>query len=157
MRFEKQVEINAPRSEVWRFLWDVKQLASCVPGCREAHTVEEKKRYTARVGEKIGPFKVEFPLDIEVLEADEPGRLMVRASGKDSMVGSAIKVDLIVDLAEAGSGTDLRVTVDVNIFGKLGTLGHGMIKRRADEIVGQFADAIRQRLEREEGRDAESL
>ena len=153
MRFEKQVEINTPRSDVWAFLWDVEQLASCVPGCREAHTVEQKKRYTARVGEKIGPFKVEFPLEIEVLEVDEPRRLTARASGKDSMVGSAIKVDLIVDLADAAAGTDLRVTVDVNILGKLGTLGHGMIKRRADEIVGQFADAIRQRLEKEERKE----
>ncbi len=147
MRFEKEVAIRAPREQVWAFLWNVEQLVSCVPGCSEARTIEEKKRYAARVQEKIGPFKAEFPLDVEVVEVDEPRRLRARASGKDSAVASSAKVDLSVDLADTEAGTDLRVTADVSILGKLGTLGHGLIKRRADEIIGQFADAIRQRLE----------
>ncbi len=150
MRFEKKVAIQAPREKVWAFLWNVEQLVSCVPGCSEARTVEEKKRYVARVREKIGPFKAEFPLDIQVLEMDEPRRLRARASGKDSAVASLVKADLSVDLADTGAGTDLRVTADVSVLGKLGTLGHGLIKRRADEIIGQFADAIRQRLESRE-------
>ncbi len=157
MRLEKQVAIQAPREKVWEFLWNVEQLMSCIPGCQEVRTVEEKKRYTAKVREKIGPFKAEFPLEIEVLGVDKPRGLIARASGKDSAVASSVKVDLIVDLADTGVGTDLRVTADVSILGKLGTLGYGLIKRRADEIVSQFADAIRQRLEREERRDAESL
>lgn len=150
MRFEKEVAIQAPREKVWAFLWDVEQLVSCVPGCSEARTVEEKKRYAARVREKIGPFKAEFPLDIQILEVDKPRRLTARASGKDSAVASSVKADLSVDLADTGAGTDLRVTADVSVLGKLGTMGHGLIKRRADEIIGQFADAIRQRLERRE-------
>ncbi len=67
--------------------------------------------------------------------------------GAAAAVASSAKVDLSVDLADTEAGTDLRVTADVSILGKLGTLGHGLIKRRADEIIGQFADAIRQRLE----------
>ncbi len=158
MRFEEEVAINAPRRDVWAFLWNVEQLVSCVPGCREARTVEEKKRYTARVGEKIGPIKVDFPLEIEVLEMDEPRRLVARAAGKDPTVGSSIKIDLSVDLAEAEmGGTGLHVAADVTILGKLGTLGHGPIKRRATEIVSQFADAIRQRLERGRTGDAKTL
>ncbi len=151
MRLEKQVAIQAPREKVWAFLWNVEQLMSCIPGCEGARTVEEKKRYTAKVREKIGPFKAEFPLEIEVLGVDEPCRLTARASGKDSAVASSVKVDLSVDLADTGAGTDLRVTADVSILGKLGTLGYGLIKRRADEIIGQFAGAIRQRLESREG------
>jgi carbon monoxide dehydrogenase subunit G len=148
VQFEKQVTIKAPIAEVWKFLWDVERLVSCIPGCVEAGTVEERKRYTARIREKIGPFKAEFPLEVEVLQVDEPRRLTARASGKDSMLASSMKVDLSVSLAESDEGgTSLGVTADVNILGKIGTLGHGVIKRRADEIIGQFADAIRQRLE----------
>ncbi|HWP34013.1 MAG TPA: SRPBCC domain-containing protein [Thermodesulfobacteriota bacterium] len=152
MRVEKQVTIRAGPEAVWAFLWDVERLAGCIPGCREARTVEPKRRYAARVEERIGPFKAAFPLDIEVLEAEAPRRLAARASGRDSALASAVKVELRVELAGRDGGeTELHLAADVSVLGKLGTLGHGAIVRRADEIVAQFAEAIRQRLERPEG------
>ncbi len=36
---------------------------------------------------------------------------------------------------------------DVAVLGKLGTLGHSIIVRKGDEVVGKFAEAIRAHLE----------
>jgi len=71
LQFEKQVEILAPRQKVWDFIWDIDRFIACVPGCKDAKTVEAGKRYTATMVEKVGPFKVEFPTTIEVLERQE--------------------------------------------------------------------------------------
>ena len=71
MQFQKEVEIAAPREKVWNFIWDVDRFIACVPGCKEAKTLEAGKRYSAIMVEKVGPFKVEFPTTIEVLERDE--------------------------------------------------------------------------------------
>ena len=71
MQFQKEVEILAPREKVWNFIWDVDRFIACVPGCKEAKTIEEGKRYSATMVEKVGPFKVEFPTSIEVLERQE--------------------------------------------------------------------------------------
>lgn len=76
MRVEREVGIKALRERVWAFLWDVPRLAACIPGAKDVRVVEEQRRYAAVVGEKVGPFKVEFPLEIEVLEAVPPERLL---------------------------------------------------------------------------------
>ena len=86
MQFEKQVEIEVPREKVWNFIWDVDQFISCVPGCKEARTIEEGKRYSATMVEKVGPFKVEFPTTIEVLEREELSRIKAQASGADNKI-----------------------------------------------------------------------
>ena len=148
MKFEKTVTVKAAREAVWQFLWDVPRVAACIPGCKGAQVVEEGKRYAATVGERVGPFKVEFPLTIEVLESRAPEYLKARAGGRDGKVDGMVKVELDLHLAEAGGGTEMRLTTDVVVLGKLGTLGHSIVIRKGDEVVGKFAEAIRAQLER---------
>jgi uncharacterized protein len=147
LQFEKQVEIHAPREKVWNFIWDVDQFISCVPGCKEAKTVEEGKRYSATMVEKVGPFKVEFPTTIEVLERDELSRIKAQASGADNKIGSRMKLDLEVKLREEDNKTILQFIAGVDILGKLAALGHGIIKRKADQVLDEFAQAVKKRLE----------
>ena len=147
MRFEKQITINAPRETVWNFIWDVDRFIACVPGCKEAATVENEKVYTATMEEKIGPFRVKFPMKIEVQGSEAPVAIKARATGNDSKIGSLMKVDLDVNLEEQGPGTLLSMVVNVEILGKLAALGHSMIKRKADQVMAEFVDAIRKNLE----------
>ncbi|HEV8677120.1 MAG TPA: SRPBCC domain-containing protein [Methylomirabilota bacterium] len=147
MRVEREIRIGASRETVWGFLWDIPRLAACVPGAREVRTVEAGKRYAAVVAEKVGPFKVQFPLDIEVVEVEPPARLRARAGGRDAAVDGLVKVDLDVVLAPTDGGTALRLTAEITVLGKLGTLGHGVIVRKGAEIVDRFAAALRAQLE----------
>jgi carbon monoxide dehydrogenase subunit G len=147
VKFEKTVTVKAPREAVWKFLWDVPRVAACLPGCKEAQLVEEGKRYSAVVGERVGPFKVEFPLSIDVLEVRAPEFLKARAGGKDTKVDSVVKVELDLRLVEAGGGTEMRLSTDMAILGKLGTLGHSVVVRKGDEVLTKFAEALRAQLE----------
>ena len=45
LQFEKEVEILAPKEKVWNFIWDVDRFIACVPGCKEAKTIEAGKLY----------------------------------------------------------------------------------------------------------------
>jgi len=127
LQFQKDIEILASREKVWKFIWDVDQFISCMPGCREAKIVEEGKRYTATMVEKVGPFKVEFPTTIEILEKEELTRIKAQASGADNKIGSRIKIDLDVSLKGEGGKTSLSFVAGVDILGKLAALGHGII------------------------------
>ena len=148
MEFQKEVEIAAPREKVWNFIWDVDRFISCVPGCKEAKTVEEGKKYTATMVEKVGPFRVEFPTTIDVLERDELKRIKAQASGADNKIGSRMKIELDVNLREQDSDkTVLGFIARVDILGKLAALGHGIIKRKADQVLDEFAQAVKQKLE----------
>lgn len=147
MQFQKDVEIRAPREKVWNFIWDVDRFIACLPGCKEAKTIEEGKRYSATMIEKVGPFKVEFPTTIEVLEMEELTRIKAQASGADNKIGSRMKVELDVNLKGEGETTFLSFAVGVDIVGKLAALGHGIIKRKADQVLDEFAQAVKRRLE----------
>jgi carbon monoxide dehydrogenase subunit G len=147
LQFQKEIEIAAPREKVWQFIWDVDRFISCVPGCKNAKTIEEGKQYAATMVEKVGPFKVEFPTTIEVIEREELSRIKARASGADNKIGSRMKVDLDVNLRAHDNKTLLSFVAGVDILGKLAALGHGIIKRKADQVLDEFAQAVKTRLE----------
>lgn len=147
MQFEKEVEILAPRQKVWDFIWDVDRFIACVPGCKEAKTIEAGKLYFATMIEKVGPFRVEFPTTIEVLEREELTHIKAQASGADNKIGSRMKLSLDVNLREQGANTVLGFVAGVDILGKLAALGHGIIKRKADQVLDEFAQAVKKRLE----------
>jgi carbon monoxide dehydrogenase subunit G len=147
VKVEREISIQAPREAVWSFLWDVPRLAACIPGATDVRTLEEGKRYAAVVSEKVGPFKVRFPLEIEVLEVDAPARLRARAGGRDSAVDGLVKVDLDVSLKAVEGGTTLGLQAEISVLGKLGTLGHSVIVRKGTDVVARFADAVRAHLE----------
>lgn len=149
MRFEKEVAILAPREKVWNFIWDVDRFIACVPGCKEAKTIEAGKRYSATMVEKVGPFRVEFPTTIDVLEKDELSHIKAQASGADNKIGSRMKLELDVHLREENNKTILGFVAGVDILGKLAALGHGMIKRKADQVLEEFAQAVKKQLEGE--------
>ena len=114
---------------------------------RKLRLVEEGKRYSATMVEKVGPFKVEFPTTIEVLEREELSRIKAQASGADNKIGSRMKLDLEVKLREEENKTVLQFIAGVDILGKLAALGHGIIKRKADQVLDEFAQAVKKRLE----------
>jgi len=147
VKFEREIEIGNAKERVWQFLWDVDRFIACVPGCREASTVEAGKHYTATMTEKVGPFRVEFPMRIDVLESQELSYIKAQATGNDSKIGSRMKVDLEVRLTGNLDKTALALIVSVDILGKLATLGHSIIKRRADQVMDEFALAVKQKLE----------
>jgi len=147
LQFEKEVEILAAKEKVWNFIWDVDRFIACVPGCKEAKTLEEGKRYAATMIEKVGPFRVEFPTTIEVVEREELTRIKAQASGADNKIGSRMKLELDVHLREQDDKTVLGFVVNVDILGKLAALGHGIIKRKADQVLDEFAQAVKKRLE----------
>jgi len=149
VQFEEQIAVAAPREKVWNFIWDVDRFIACVPGCKEAKTLENAKIYTATMVEKVGPFRVEFPMRIEVEQSEPLSHIKARATGSDSKIGSLMKIDLDVNLKEEGSGTLLSLVATVDILGKLATLGHSIMKRKANQVMAEFVRELKNHLEGE--------
>jgi carbon monoxide dehydrogenase subunit G len=147
MEFTQEIAVAVAPDRAWAFLWDIEKMARCIPGCQSAREIEAHKRYEAVVAERVGPFKVQFPLAIEVVESQPPTRLVAVANGKDNSMGSSVKMRLDLTISADGGRTVLRISADVNIVGKLAALGHSMVKRKADEVMTQFARSLRTELE----------
>jgi carbon monoxide dehydrogenase subunit G len=127
---------------VWARLWDVQALAGCIPGCDAVETVEDHRRYRAVIRDRVGPFSVAIPLDVAV-QAQPPSRLEVRATGRDTVLGSPVRVSLVVtvDQGERG-GTHLNLDGSGEIGGKLAALGQGLIDRKTRDVLDRFADNL---------------
>jgi uncharacterized protein len=122
VRFAKQVQVEAPRQEIWELLWDVPRVMRCLPGCDAAETIEPYQQYQATVQEKVGPFKIRIPLDIEIITNQPPEHLVAKASGRDGKLQSHIKIELALTLvALAPQVTVLNIQADITVLGKLGT------------------------------------
>jgi carbon monoxide dehydrogenase subunit G len=147
LQFAHSFDVARPRDAVWQFVRDIPAVLSCIPGCKSA-TAEGEGRYAIVFTERVGPFKVEFHLNADVTEPEPGRRLEAKGSGKDVLLGSTMQLKIAVALDDtAGGGTRVSIDTDLNVLGKLATLGFGIMQRKAQESMNQFAATMKARLE----------
>jgi carbon monoxide dehydrogenase subunit G len=151
MQFEHAIAIDATPAQVWDFLWDVERLARCIPGCEQAAVVAVHQRYTALIIDRVGPLKVKMPLELAVESAEARKSLHVVGNGKDSALGSNVRVDIHADLQGEGTGTLMDLRVQATVSGKIAGLGAGLFKRKFDDIMHQFSLKVKAAIEAQPG------
>lgn len=147
MRFEHEFSVEASPEHVWSFLMDVPQMAGCIPGATAVTAVDETT-YDATVVAKIGPISAKFGCRIAILNLDNAAYTgSVDVSGKDSKLGGGVKAKMEMSLAGEEAGpTTVRILSEVDIMGKIGQYGHGMIAKRADAMLVDFANCARTKI-----------
>lgn len=147
MKLERQFAVTAGPEAVWALFWDIPTLASCIPGCASARALPEPQRYAAVVEVRVGRFKVEFELGIDVVETTERELIRARAQGRDRRTRSAMVSDLELRVApgEAG-GAQISLQNELQVYGRLGSMGHNVIQRRSEDLMDAFAANLRAHL-----------
>jgi carbon monoxide dehydrogenase subunit G len=145
VKFEHTIVVNAPLEAVTTFFADVPQVAVCVPGVEEAAAVGPDE-YEGRLQVRLGP--VGFSLSGRAqLERDGGEAWRLRGEGRDRRVGAGVDGTLEARFQELDSGeTEVHVTADVHLSGRLGQLGQPLIRRKADAMVREFAENVREAL-----------
>src|SRR5262245_54486536 len=146
MRVERSVALAAAPERVWQTLWDVPRMVACVPGCVEAREVEPRRRYAARMSQRLGPIALTVPLDIRVTE-ETPGRLAVEARGRDGLLAAEVQMSVRLAVEPLGPGSRLAMEAEGRVLGKLGALGASVIQRRAEELMDEFATRLQGAIE----------
>lgn len=143
MRFEEQIRVPVPIEEAWDFLWQAERLAACLPGCTGVQEIEANRKYKAQIEDHVGPFRVRFDLDVLVEESTPCQHIRLTSTGQDRRLGASQKVALDVKLTEVdGNQTVLDIDADVEILGKIATLGQFVVKRKVKDIVSQFTQNV---------------
>lgn len=146
MKLEHSFTVEAPIERVWDFLMDIPSMSTCIPGSSGVVKVDETT-YDATVTAKIGPISARFGCQISILETDaETHTSAVEVSGKDTKLGGAVKAKMQMALSEANGETTVTIVSDVDIMGRIGQYGHGMISKRADAMLADFAACARARV-----------
>jgi carbon monoxide dehydrogenase subunit G len=147
MKLTHTFTVPAPPDRVWTFLMDVPAMAQCIPGV-SAVTPVDATTYDSTVTTKIGPITARFACRIAVLDLDEAARTgHVEVAGKDVKLGGGVKSKMAMALVPDGDGTAVTIDSDVDIMGKIGQYGHGMIAKRADAMLADFAACVRDRID----------
>jgi carbon monoxide dehydrogenase subunit G len=145
MQFSGTTEINAPRAKVWAFVVDPQQVGWCGPGV-EAIDAIDATHFTAKAKVGVGPISARFAVNLELAEADEPKRAVIRASG--NAPGSAVDATGEMRLSGPDEGpTTMAWSADVQIMGTMAGLGSRLIEGTANKLIGQAFECMRAKLE----------
>jgi carbon monoxide dehydrogenase subunit G len=147
MEFHQEVVIAVPREKVWEFIWNVEEFASCVPGVTSVEKVDET-HYNVKVEQKVSFLKASFNMRITVEEQRAPEYIRTVGEGKDSKIAASLKQTNEVTLEAISEGeTRVKILSNVDVFGKLGSLGFSVIKNQANKVFKDFAKNIKEKLE----------
>jgi uncharacterized protein len=144
---EERFDVAAAPEAVWAFLLDPGRLATCIPGCERLEVVDERT-YRLRVTVKVGFLGTTQDVRMTVVEAEPPRRLVAEGRGEDTRLGSQVDIRNTLELAPAGSGvTTVRYRSEVKVLGRLGGVGDAVMKVKARELAGVFAERVRAAIE----------
>jgi len=145
MEFSGSVEIDAPRERVWAFVVDPNQVGWCGPGVESIEALDATHfRARAKVG--IGVISTRFDVDLELAEASEPDRAVIRASGHAP--GSAVDASGEMRLEGPAAGpTTMHWAAAVAISGTIASVGARLIEGTANKLIRQAFDCMRAKLE----------
>ena len=144
LKVSEELNLGASQDHVWNLLRDTPRLAALLPGVETVRPLNEPgmEAYQAKASDRIGPFKVALNLEIRVIEAREPELLKASIKGADSLGLNRITGSLEIVLSSADSSARMRFEADIEILGKLATLGAVPIRRRSTEKFAEFARNI---------------
>lgn len=145
MTMTGEVQLAAPRADVWAKLNDPAVLKECIPGCQTLDVIGENE-FQAVATNKIGPVKATFKGKVKLTDIDPPNGYKISGEGDGGVAGFA-KGGASVALSDKDGGTLLTYNVDAQIGGKLAQLGqrlvNGAAKKLADQFFARFAEAVK--------------
>jgi carbon monoxide dehydrogenase subunit G len=144
---DQEVTIAAPVERVWDFMMDVPQVSTCVPGVEEVTALSDDD-YAGILAIKLGPVGVRFEGRVTVVERNRDewqARMDIEAT--DRRIRGAVNARALMQLEPIDEGTTkLKIHTDASIFGKLGQFGQGLLQKKADQTVAEFAANMSARL-----------
>ena len=151
VKLNESVQLDASPDGVWKLLRDTPRLAGLLPGVESVTPLKNGagEAYSAKVSDKIGPFKVTMNIEVRIGEMQEPSLMKVLIGGADGDRQNRLTGSMHVALSPAASGTQMNFEASVEVLGKLATLGAVPIRRRTTQLFAEFARNIQGQFAKE--------
>nr|WP_218940608.1 SRPBCC domain-containing protein [Pusillimonas noertemannii] len=137
----------ASPEEIWGLLLDPNVMCRCVPGMQSVDVVSPTE-YKAQIKVKISFITAKFNIRTLIVERDEPHYLKTEGSGDDASVVSSFRQTSEMFLENLDDGqTRMRISVRIELLGRLGTFGLNVMKTKADRMWDEFGANLLQLLQ----------
>ena len=143
MKIEGSYDVAAPRQKVWEAFLDPERLRQAIPGCEKLEAVgTDEYKATMKVGVAAVKGTFEGKVRLSDKKAPESYRMTVEGSGGPGF----IKGDATITFTEAGGGTHVGYTADVQVGGLIAGVGQRMLggvsKMMADQFFGRMGELL---------------
>ena len=140
MILDQKVTIQASVDKVWDFVNDMSAVSKCVPGVESFEKVDDDT-YLGALKVKVGPIGVTLNGKVIVVERDrENFRSRMDVQAAEKRLNSAVSAHAtLTAVARSASETELQIHTESSILGKLGEFGQAVMRKKADQIVEEFA------------------
>jgi carbon monoxide dehydrogenase subunit G len=145
MKLEDSCALPARPEVVWAALNDPQVLSAALPGCKSLVMLDER-HFESTIQVRVGPVAATFRGEVELADLVPPLSYTIIGRGNASAVGFAT-LTARVTLEEQGDTTLLRYGADVEIGGKLMSVGARLIESVAAKILEAFFSAFAKQLE----------
>lgn len=137
MRLDHVFSMPLPIDEAWGVLTDVERIAPCMPGAQLQEI--EGDEYRGLVKVKVGPVATQYKGTARFLERDETERrAVIRAEGRDARGQGNATATISMELTPAADATDVKISTELSITGRVAQLGRGAISEVSDKLLRQF-------------------
>lgn len=153
MKLADQYTLPASPDAVWAALNDPAVLQATLPGCRSLAMLDER-HFESTLQVRVGPAVATFRGNVELLDLEPPRAYTIVGYGNAGPAGFA-RVTARVRLEALDEATTaLHYDADVEIGGKLMSVGARLIQSAAAKNLDAFFGALRAHVEQMSGNDA---
>ena len=147
IKIEEVFEVQAQADRVWAYLTDPRQVVNCLPGA-ELTSVQDAVTFLGRVKVKVGPIVAAYAGKVVLTERDETNRVVrMTGEGRESGGSGSAKMTMTSTVVGLPSGaSEVRVTAEVDIVGRIAQFGRGMIENVNKQMFKQFTECVRNTL-----------
>ena len=145
MRFQNEIEVDSPPSELFAFLTDVERVAPCLPGA--SIDGREGDDYHGSMKVKVGPITGTYKGTMRFIERDEEALLAVMSARAAEVNGQGDAEAKITTRIEQAGDESSRITMDTDLQmrGRVAQFGRGAMEKISQRMFEEFA----RNLERE--------
>lgn len=148
MELTNDFVIDRPVDETWVILNDLEFIAPCMPGARLTEIEGDEYRGTVKI--KVGPITAQYKGKASFVEQDaENHKAQLKAEGRDPRQGNANAMVFATMEPSGDDATKVTIHTDLKLSGKVASFGRGIIEDVSKNILGQFVENLRQKLETE--------
>jgi carbon monoxide dehydrogenase subunit G len=142
MKVAHTAKVKAPAAKLWLAAMDLPAAARCMPGVA-AVTPAGADRYKGSLLVQVGPVRLVLDGDIVVVSRDDAARrARLTVDAKDSRLGGNVHASADVSLRASGTGSEIAIDADLELAGPIATFGAPVIRRKAAQLLAQFADCL---------------
>jgi uncharacterized protein len=142
----KVFEVPHTLDEVWSNLTSPENVVTCVPGASLTSKLDDDN-YKGEVELKFGPIKAKYDGLITFLERDaSTHKMSLKGVGTDSKGKGGADMTMHGQLTEKEGGTEVNVTMDVEVTGMLAQFGSRLINDVSNQVFDKFVSNFKAKL-----------